>query len=96
MAENQPNKSAVTGWWGGKREEQDATVTTRTTTSYHHLLAERENTAAPEKVKSVRSEALPHWLIGGCMRRASPGGFVSSHSFIFGLMWRKTGIFCFI
>lgn len=41
MAEDQPNKSTVTG---GKGEELDmAMTTTMTTTSYHHLLAEREN-----------------------------------------------------
>lgn len=39
MAEDQPNKIALTG---GKREEQDVT-TTMTTTSCHHPLAEREN-----------------------------------------------------
>ena len=41
MAEDQPNKSAVTV---GKREDQDVAMTTTiTTTLYHHLLAEREN-----------------------------------------------------
>lgn len=46
MAEDQPNKSAVTG---GKGEEQDvAMTTTMTTTSYHHLLAERENSTLTE------------------------------------------------
>ncbi len=59
MAEDQPNKSVVTG---GKGEEQDVAMTTTTTTSYHHLLAERENSTLAE-AESTRSYRV--WIKAG-------------------------------